>query len=183
MRKLILLLIIVGLIGVGCTHRGVVQNEAPAPKTAPAPAVVKKTSSAPTAENVKTQENIRERELTQMQRLKNELQSKLKDIHFNFDKSDLEGDAKPVLRDIANILTKNQKLKILIEGNCDERGTREYNLALGDKRANSAKQYLISVGVPSANIETVSYGKEKPICTQSTEECWAKNRRDHFVLN
>ena len=118
-----------------------------------------------------------------MQRLKKELQAKLKDIHFNFDKSDLESSAKPVLNDLANILTKHPKLKVIVEGNCDERGTSEYNMALADKRASVAKQYLISAGIPSARIDTVSYGKEKPLCTQSTEECWTKNRRDHFVLN
>ena len=70
-----------------------------------------------------------------------------------------------------------------IEGNCDERGAKEYNLALGDKRASAAKQYLSAAGIPAARIDTISYGKEKPLCTESTEECWTKNRRDHFVLN
>jgi len=181
MKKLIVVSMIVGIIGFGCSQKAVVQSEAPLQKPVPTvveskPVVVQKT------ELVAPQENINEKDL-EMQRLKKELQAKLKDIHFNFDKSDLESSAKPVLNDLANILTKHPKLKVIVEGNCDERGTREYNMALADKRASVAKQYLISAGLPSARIDTVSYGKEKPLCTQSTEECWTKNRRDHFVLN
>ncbi len=80
------------------------------------------------------------------------------------------------------MLSPNPKTKVVVEGNCDERGTSEYNLALGDRRANAAKSYLVSLGIPSRRIKTISYGKEKPLCTESTEECWSKNRRDHFVL-
>jgi len=181
MKKLIVVSMIVGIIGFGCSQKAVVQSEAPLQKPVPTvveskPVVVQKT------ELVAPQENINEKDL-EMQRLKKELQAKLKDIHFNFDKSDLESSAKPVLNDLANILTKHPKLKVIVEGNCDERGTSEYNMALADKRASVAKKYLISAGIPSARIDTVSYGKEKPLCTQSTEECWTKNRRDHFVLN
>ena len=118
-----------------------------------------------------------------MQRMQQELQAKLRDIHFNFDKYDLEAQAKTVLNDLADILAKHPNLRVTVEGNCDERGTGEYNMALGDKRASAAKQYLISRGISSARVNTVSYGKEKPVCTESTDECWTKNRRDHFVLN
>ena len=181
MKKLIVVSMIVGIIGLGCSQKAVVQSESPLQKQASTvveskPVVVQKT------EQVAPQENINEKDL-EMQRLKKELQAKLKDIHFNFDKSDLESSAKPVLNDLVNILTKHPKLKVIVEGNCDDRGTREYNMALADKRASVAKQYLISAGIPSARVDTVSYGKEKPLCTQSTEECWTKNRRDHFVLN
>jgi len=72
-------------------------------------------------------------------------------------------------------------MKFLIEGHCDERGSTEYNLALGDNRANSIKQALISLGISADRIRTISYGKEKPFCTESTEACWAQNRRAHFV--
>ncbi len=171
---------VVGIIAFGCSHK-VVQSEAPMQKPAPTvveskPVVVQKPAQ------VSPQEKINEKEL-EMQRLKKELQAKLRDIHFNFDKADLDANAKTALNDLANILTKHQKLKVMIEGNCDERGTREYNLALGDKRANAAKQYLSAAGIPAARIDTISYGKEKPLCTESTEECWTKNRRDHFILN
>jgi peptidoglycan-associated lipoprotein len=110
-----------------------------------------------------------------------ELETKVNDIYFAFDKYDLDDASKATLKGLATTLGKTNA-KVIIEGNCDERGTKEYNLALGDKRANAAKQYLVSLGIPSAKLDTTSYGKEKPICTESTEECWAKNRRDHFVL-
>ena len=70
----------------------------------------------------------------------------------------------------------------MIEGHCDERGTAEYNLALGDRRASAVMQYLLSLGIPSNRMETISYGKEKPVCTESNERCWSKNRRAHFVF-
>ena len=110
-----------------------------------------------------------------------ELDTKVSDLLFAFDKYDLEDSAKTTLKGLSAIMGKSNA-KVIIEGNCDDRGTKEYNLALGDKRANAAKQYLISLGIPSARIDTISYGKEKPVCTESTEECWAKNRRDHLVL-
>ncbi len=111
-----------------------------------------------------------------------EMQARMKDIHFDFDKYAIKSDDTPTLKEVAETLRSNGKVKVVIEGNCDERGTAEYNLALGDRRATAAKEYLLSLGIPSNRMETVSYGKEKPMCTESTEACWAKNRRDHFVL-
>ena len=111
-----------------------------------------------------------------------EAKSIFSDIHFDFDRYNIKDDAKPVLEKIAGWLSKNRNVKVLIEGNCDERGTIEYNLALGEKRAKAAKDYLISLGISPARIATISYGKEKPLCTEHNEECWAKNRRDHFVI-
>ena len=104
------------------------------------------------------------------------------DIHFDFDKYDIRPDAKPLLQGVASWLRKNTFAKILIEGHCDERGTNQYNLALGDRRAKAAKDYLTALGLVSDRIEMVSYGEEKPLCTEKTEECWAKNRRVHFVI-
>ncbi|MBZ0154650.1 MAG: peptidoglycan-associated lipoprotein Pal [Alphaproteobacteria bacterium] len=106
----------------------------------------------------------------------------IQDVYFDYDKYDIKDDAQPVLKDLAAFLSKNKNTKVVVEGHCDDRGTDEYNLALGDKRANAAKEYLVSLGIPSNRIETVSYGEEKPVCKESTEECWAKNRRAHFVL-
>ena len=179
MKKLILVSMIVGtIIAAGCAQKAVVQNEAPAQKPAPT-AAEKRPVVAPSTGQVVPQENIQERELAERQRM----QASLTDIHFNFDKYDLQPDAKPVLNNLSNILMNHPLLKVIIEGNCDERGTGEYNMALGDKRASAAKQYLISRGISTARVNTVSYGKEKPVCTESNEECWTKNRRDHFVLN
>lgn len=114
--------------------------------------------------------------------LVNELQAKVQDIHFDFDRYDITNDAKPALKKVAENLSNNNKLKVIVEGHCDERGTNEYNLALGDKRANAAKEYLKALGISSGMIETISYGEEKSACSESSEACWAKNRRDHFVL-
>ena len=80
-------------------------------------------------------------------------------------------------------LRANANVTVTIEGHCDERGTNEYNLALGDRRADSAKAFLVDLGIAASRLTTISYGEERPLCTQKTEECWAKNRRDHFVLN
>jgi peptidoglycan-associated lipoprotein len=104
------------------------------------------------------------------------------DIHFDFDKSFIREDAKPILSGVADQLKKNKGLRLLIEGHCDERGTSEYNMALGDRRAESARAYLVSLGVPASAISTVSFGKEKPLDPGHNEAAWAKNRRDHFVV-
>lgn len=103
-------------------------------------------------------------------------------IYFDFDKSNLKPDATATLHKNAEWLSKKTTAKIRIEGNCDERGTMEYNVALGERRANSAKHYLIKLGVAADRLTTVSYGKEKPICTEHNESCWSKNRRDDFKV-
>jgi peptidoglycan-associated lipoprotein len=107
--------------------------------------------------------------------------TELKSIYFDFDKSIIRDDAKDALHTNAEWLKAHPRAKINIEGNCDERGTKEYNQALGQRRAASAKKYLTALGISSSRISLTSYGKEKLICTESTEECWQKNRRDDFV--
>ena len=106
----------------------------------------------------------------------------LKDAFFDYDKSDLRDDARTALAADADWLKKNRTIQYLVEGHCDERGTSEYNLALGDRRANAAKEYLVSLGVDASRIRTVSYGKERPFCNQSSEDCWQQNRRAHFLV-
>ena len=105
----------------------------------------------------------------------------LQSIYFDFDKSFIREDARPVMKANAEWLKANPAVKIKIEGNCDERGTKEYNQALGQRRATSAKKYLTDLGISAHRISLISYGKEKPICTEHNEECWQKNRRDDFV--
>lgn len=106
---------------------------------------------------------------------KDEIMS-LDTIYFDFDRYDLSQDAKKaILKNAKDIIANNYT--ITVEGHCDERGTNQYNLSLGQKRANSVKDYYILMGVPESRIATISYGEEKPVCTESTEECWAKNRR------
>jgi peptidoglycan-associated lipoprotein len=106
----------------------------------------------------------------------------LKDIHFEFDKYDIRRGDEEILRENAALIKKYPKVKIQIEGHCDERGTVEYNLALGERRANNTKKYLVSLGIASNRISTISYGKEKPLDPGRNEEAWAKNRRAHIVL-
>jgi peptidoglycan-associated lipoprotein len=105
----------------------------------------------------------------------------LQPIFFDFDKSFIRDDARPVMRANADYLKANPQVTIRIEGNCDERGTIEYNQALGQRRAAAAKKYLTDLGVSGKRISLISYGKEKPVCTESTEDCWQKNRRADLV--
>lgn len=104
------------------------------------------------------------------------------DILFDYDKYNVADTYKPVLQSVASWMTKNATARLSIEGHCDDRGTNEYNLALGDRRAKAVKDYLVSLGVASGRIDIISYGEERPLCTEQTEECWAKNRRAHFVI-
>ncbi len=105
----------------------------------------------------------------------------MKDVFFDYDSYDVSQQYQQVLQADARFLQQHPDMSFIIEGHCDERGSTEYNLALGDNRANSTKQALISLGVPASRIRTISYGKEKPFCTESTEACWAQNRRAHFA--
>ncbi|HJT42208.1 MAG TPA: peptidoglycan-associated lipoprotein Pal [Rhizomicrobium sp.] len=98
-------------------------------------------------------------------------------VHFAYDSYNIEEADKTVLGRQSAWLAKYPAVRVTVEGHCDERGTREYNLALGARRANAVKEYLVSQGVSTARVETVSYGKERPICTESNESCWAQNRR------
>ncbi len=106
-----------------------------------------------------------------------------KNIYFEFDKHALSAESRQTLTDIAAYLKENTDVRLMIEGHCDERGTNEYNLALGDRRANAARDFLITLGVDPVRIETISYGEEKPEDPRKTEEVWAKNRRDQFVFS
>jgi peptidoglycan-associated lipoprotein len=98
-------------------------------------------------------------------------------VHFGYNDYNIEDSDKQTLQRQAAWLQKYPSIRVTVEGDCDERGTREYNLALGARRANAVKEFLVSVGVPAARVETISYGKEHPVCTDSTEDCWAQNRR------
>lgn len=106
----------------------------------------------------------------------------LSDVFFAFDKHNLTGEAKRTLESNSSELKRASDVAIIIEGHCDERGTKSYNLALGEKRAKAAKDYLVSLGVTGTRITTVSYGKERPFDPGHTEAAWAKNRRAHFVV-
>jgi len=105
----------------------------------------------------------------------------VRDAYFDYDKADIRPDARAALSKTADFLKANPSIKVTIEGHCDERGSTEYNLGLGDRRASAVKQFMVSSGVPADRISTVSFGKEKPFCMESNEACWQQNRRGHFV--
>jgi peptidoglycan-associated lipoprotein len=106
----------------------------------------------------------------------------IKDIYFDYDKSDVRGDQRASIQADMSFLTQHPNISFTIEGHCDERGSTEYNLALGDQRASSVKNELTTAGIAASRIKTISYGKEKPFCSESNEACWQQNRRGHFVM-
>ena len=112
-----------------------------------------------------------------------QFKANVQDIFFDYDSYDVRGDAQGALSKAAAYLASNPGIKVLIGGYCDERGSNEYNLTLGQSRANSVKQALVQAGVAESRLRVVSYGKEKPFCTESTEECWQQNRRAGFSID
>src|SRR5947209_5058039 len=103
------------------------------------------------------------------------------DAYFDFDKADIRPDVREALSQTAEYLKANSSIRVTIEGHCDERGSTEYNLGLGDRRAAAVKEYLVSLGISADRMNTVSFGKEKPFCMEHNETCWQQNRRGHFV--
>jgi len=112
-----------------------------------------------------------------------EFKANVQDVFFDYDTADLRSDAQATLAKDASYLVSHPNIKVVVGGYCDERGSDEYNLALGQNRANSAKTALVSAGVAPDRIRVVSYGKEKPFCTESNEQCWQLNRRDGFAMD
>jgi peptidoglycan-associated lipoprotein len=109
-------------------------------------------------------------------------QGLLGDVYFDFDKYELKAESRERLAKNAEFLKAHPEFTFTIEGHCDERGTIDYNLALGDRRSNAARNYLTSLGASTGNIRTISFGEERPVCTVSAESCWWRNRRAHFVI-
>jgi len=177
----VLALSIAALVSVGCAKKQTVKSEgaeappaASAPpmgettmKEAPPPMAVPPPPPSTAAPGVAvTEEKI----------------SRFDDVRFDFDKSEVREDGRKTCGIVADYLKSHPQAKMLIEGHCDERGTAEYNMALGERRATSVMTYLVSLGVPRSALSTVSFGKEKPLDPGHNEAAWAKNRRAHFVL-
>jgi len=168
MYKKLFVLFLVGLLVVAvgaCSKKQTTKVD-----TEPATETV--TETAPPVEEV--QEAVQETPVTKM--------PVLNDVYFDFDKSALSAEAKQTLAENARQLKDAGSMAVTIEGHCDERGTNAYNLALGEKRANAAKDYLVSLGVDGGRITTISYGEEKPFDAGHDETAWTKNRRGHFVV-
>jgi peptidoglycan-associated lipoprotein len=167
--------------GLACRKPAPAPQPAPAqaqPAPAPAKTEAVKQDTTPQAMVDQAAEAARKAEAAYQQAAAAALQ----DVHFDFDKSDVREGDKPVLVAIAAFMKAYPQANVSIDGNCDERGTVEYNLALGERRAHAAMTYLVDLGVPAARLSTLSYGKEKPVCKESVESCWLRNRRAHFSL-
>ncbi|MEO6322998.1 MAG: peptidoglycan-associated lipoprotein Pal [Thermoanaerobaculia bacterium] len=176
------LLLICGVVAVGvaCSKKPVKTapevEATPMAQPTPVPTTVPKDSSFP-------ETTPRADDMTLSQDLAS-LNTKgyLRDVYYEFDKADIREDQRNFLSANAEWLRKYNTVKVLIEGHCDERGTSQYNLALGDKRANAAKDYLVSLGIDGSRVETRSMGKERPFDMGHDEAAWSKNRRAHFVV-
>jgi peptidoglycan-associated lipoprotein len=197
--SIFVLILCLGLIMAGCPKKTFVKEE-PSVKKGEESAAEREKAAKLEAEKAAREAKAKELERMKEEQLKKEfekslvakkepgiegevLESKmLKDIHFDFDKYDIRPEDAEILKQDAALLMKYPKAKIQIEGNCDERGTTEYNLALGERRAHNAKEYLVSLGIPDSRLSTISYGKERPLDPGHNEEAWAKNRRDHFII-
>jgi peptidoglycan-associated lipoprotein len=106
----------------------------------------------------------------------------LGEVHFDYDESTIRDDARPILQANADYMKRWTSIQVTVEGHCDSRGSAEYNLALGTRRATAVKDYLVSLGVSGNRMTVVTKGKEEPLCTEETESCWARNRRGHFII-
>ncbi len=203
--SIILLFFCFGLILMGCPKKTVVKEE-PSVKRAEELAAEREKATKLEAERTAKEKEAREKELARIREeeakkaRKKEFEKSLvakkepgiegeilesnliKDIHFDFDKYDIRSRDTEILKENAALLMKHPTIKIQVEGHCDERGTEQYNLALGERRANSTKKYLTSLGILPDRISTISYGEEKPLDPRPNEEAWAKNRRAHTVI-
>lgn len=193
MRQRILMpLILAGMLSIAACHKTV-----PVASTPPAPAPARTATTAPVpatapraaAVNVRPSQPVqspRSATMTPQERATlTERLARLEDALFDYNQASIRSDATTVLKDnvgvIRDILANYPSQKLVIEGNADERGSSEYNLALGDKRARAAEEFLTAMGIPDAQLTVISYGKDHPVCTDQTEACWQKNRRAHIT--
>ena len=181
MKQTVLAVALVGLVALpACHHKPPAGGPPPTPPPA-APATPPPAPEPPPSRDVAPVED----EYSRMRKMATdeiERMGLLSEIHFDYDKADIREADRALLTKNAEALKKFDFLRVTIEGHADERGTVEYNLALGERRAKAAYDYLVSLGVAADRLKTVSYGKEVPLCQESTEECWARNRRDHFAV-
>ena len=160
---------------------------APAPvKQAPAPAPAMDNQDAKKRQDeleaARKAEEARRLEADRQAALHGAAAAALQDIHFDYDKYDIKAEDRPQLQKISEFLRAYPAVRVEIQGHCDERGTNEYNLALGNRRAAATMEYLMALGSPEQKFTLISYGKERPLCTEGNEACWSKNRRAHFEL-
>lgn len=185
MKKMMIVLAVLAFCGASlitmtsCAKKGIVSEE----PVKPAPPVVKEvTPPAPPVQPAPDDDNLADLERQRKQLLMEVQAFESGHVYFDYDKSELKPEARAILDKKATWLKAHTDYSVRIEGHCDERGTSEYNLALGERRANAAMKYLNAVGVSSGRISTVSYGEERPADPGHSEEAWAKNRRDEFKV-
>jgi len=193
MRQPILVTLgLAGVLSIAACHKAVPVASAPPPPVpvaAAAPAPTPRAAAQPAAISVtpsQPAQAARSATMTPQERATlNERLARLEDALFDYDKATIRTDATTILKDdvgvIRDILANYPSQKLVIEGNTDERGSDEYNLALGDKRARAAQEFLATMGIPNGQLIVISYGKEHPVCTDQTEACWQKNRRAHIT--
>ena len=192
-RRMIFALAAVAMLAAGCAKKKVTAAPPPVPLASAAAAAPATSRPAPaqaraavTPRPTPTPAEPASRYPSAATRARiDELLAKIEDAYFDYDKSTLRADALHALQadstELRDILKDYPDYKLTIEGHCDERGSDEYNLALGDRRAQAARDYLVQVGIPGSQLNLVSYGKMKPICTEHDEACWQRNRRIHIL--
>lgn len=193
MRQQILIAFgLVGILSIAACHKAVpvaARPTPPAPVATAAPATAPRNTPRQAAVSVtpsQTTQATRSRTMTPQERATlNDRLARLEDALFDYDRATIRTDATTVLKDdvgvIRGILASYPSQKLVIEGHADERGSEEYNVALGDKRARAAEEFLTTMGIPDVQLTVISYGKDHPICTDQTEACWQKNRRAHIT--
>jgi peptidoglycan-associated lipoprotein len=176
-NKIVLLAVVVIFAFVSGCHKHVASTSAPArpPQPSPAPAATSSPSVAKTNNSAVPQP-------TPAPTLDQLFRQNVEDAFFDYDQSALTAADRASLSNDAEFLRSHPEVRFTIEGHCDERGSEEYNLGLGDRRATSAKRYLVDLGIADSRIQTTSFGKERPFCTQQSESCWSQNRRAHFTM-
>jgi peptidoglycan-associated lipoprotein len=181
MKRLALALILLSLVVSGCAQKAATKTDDQAQKSSDADAAKKDAADKVTDRQVPSKIESVDSKDGSAQKL-SEQEGIFKDVQFDYDKYEVKESYQPAMKSIASWMTKNAAARLSVEGHCDERGTNEYNLALGDRRAKAVRDTLVALGVPSSKIDIISYGEEKPLCKEQTEECWSKNRRAHFVV-
>jgi peptidoglycan-associated lipoprotein len=181
--SVVALVAVLVVVMAGCRRQVPPQTPAPPPPPPAAPAAPPPPPPPPPPEPAAAPAPLTEDEIFARKTLA-ELNAErpLGDVFFDYDQSSIRDDARPILQKNADWMRRWTSTRMTIEGHCDERGSAEYNLALGDRRAASVRDYLVSLGIPANRLVVVSKGKEEPQCRETTESCWQMNRRGHFVI-
>ncbi|MHB8109115.1 MAG: OmpA family protein [Syntrophorhabdaceae bacterium] len=177
MKRIIFLLIVLSLVFVGCAQK-TVQTAPPVTTTGTQERALSDQERARISE-----EELARAERDRLLREQERLAGILKDVYFEFDSYAVSSSEIPKIEGVSSFMKQDRGIRMVIEGHCDERGTVDYNLALGQKRAESVKDYLVKMGIEGNRVRTISYGKEIPAETGQTEDAWAKNRRAHFKID